>query len=322
VANFYHNKRVLVLGGAGFLGSHFCPLLGKTGAKVTAIDDFSRGDNTRGRVSFVRFDLSVDQGATNNLFAYYNPHIVFNLAAHVAGVIYNQSNHLEMFTKNLALQTVPLLAAIESGVDRFVQVSSACVYAPEHNHPATEENGHLGEPVPANVGYSLAKRMGERLAVWAHRERGMHTVIVRPSNLVGERDYFDDRAHVVPALIRKCLEQDPIQFYGDGSEVREFLYAGDCAEGLMAAGEHGRAGDAYNLGALGETTVTIRELFNVIRMMTNTEFKDVEVIESHDPGDPKRWSSGLKAVNDLGWAYSISIPEMLERTVKWYNEQL
>ena len=320
MTSFYNGKQVLILGGAGFLASHLEPKLLEAGANAYLADNFSRG---RKRDDCINADVS-DVPEMRMIISYYKPDIIFNLAAWVAGVIYNQKNHGEMFTKNLAVQSAPLQVAAELGVERFVQVSSACVYSPEHNHPAIECNGHKGEPVAANIGYSLAKRMGERLAVWAHQELDLHTVIVRPSNLVGERDYFDERAHVVPALIRKCYEQDPIQFYGTGEEVREFLYAGDCADGLMAAGEHGRAGEAYNLGTGGASAVTIRRLFDIILELTLADIshKKIQIIEQdHDAGDPARWSCERRASEDLGWCAETTLIEMLERTVKWYNEQ-
>ena len=316
MTSFYDGKQVLILGGAGFLASHLEPKLIDAGASVRLVDDFSRG---RKRDDCINVDVA-RVPEMRNLISYYKPDVIFNLTAWVAGVIYNQKNHGEMFARNLAVQSAPLQVAVELGVERFVQVSSACVYSPEHNHPAIECDGHKGEPVAANVGYSLAKRMGERLAVWAHQEHGLHTVIVRPSNLAGERDYFDNRAHVIPALIRKCYEQDPIQFFGDGSEVREFLYAGDCADGLMAAGKFGRAGEAYNLGTDGRDRVSIKELFNEIQHRTGMSGKDVEIIESHDPGDPRRWSDGLKTGVELGWVGKTGLTEMLEKTIRWYNE--
>jgi len=316
MTSFYDGKQVFILGGAGFLASHLEPKLIDAGASVRLVDDFSRG---RKRDDCINVDVS-DVPEMRMIIGYYKPDVIFNLTAWVAGVIYNQKNHGEMFARNLAVQSAPLQVAVELGVERFVQVSSACVYSPEHNHPAIECDGHKGEPVAANVGYSLAKRMGERLAVWAHQEHGLHTVIVRPSNLAGERDYFDNRAHVIPALIRKCYEQDPIQFFGDGSEVREFLYAGDCADGLMAAGKFGRAGEAYNLGTDGHDRVSIKELFNEIQHRTGMSGKDVEIIESHDPGDPRRWSDGLKTGVELGWVGKTGLTEMLEKTIRWYNE--
>ena len=316
MTSFYDGKQVFILGGAGFLASHLEPKLIDAGASVRLVDDFSRG---RKRDDCINVDVS-DVPEMRMIISYYKPDVIFNLTAWVAGVIYNQKNHGEMFARNLAVQSAPLQVAVELRVERFVQVSSACVYSPEHNHPAIECDGHKGEPVAANVGYSLAKRMGERLAVWAHQEHGLHTVIVRPSNLAGERDYFDNRAHVIPALIRKCYEQDPIQFFGDGSEVREFLYAGDCADGLMAAAELGHAGEAYNLGTDARTKANIASLFSLVRRLTKTEHKPVEVVESHDPGDPERWSDCEKAYRHLGWSAKTSLGQMLEKTVEWYNE--
>jgi len=307
--NYWHDKRVVITGGAGMVGAELVRLLVEAGASVLVLDNFSRGttqiDGARylGRdaghwlACIHAFHQAVQEGGTL--------HTVFNLAATVAGVEFNQSHNAAMFSENMRLQSVPLKAAAECGVSRFVQVSSVCCYSPEHNHPCVEDNGHLGGPAPANAGYAWAKRMGERLAIWYAQEAGLHTVIVRPSNIFGPHDYYDERAHVIPAMIRKCVYDNPVVLNGTGDEMREFIHAEDVAYGMMAAAEKGDAGKAYNLGTSGHTLMSMRDLFDVIQChISELLYRDHKPVEWHplfDAGDDKRWSNSDLALWRLGW---------------------
>ncbi len=323
---FYQGKTVAVCGGAGFVGGHLVDLLLTAGANVMVLDNCSRGSyrpEPQDGFIFTYGDVGNEGFCRDSFKTLLGPvDIVFNLTATVAGVIHNQSHHYEMFTENLRVLSTPLKIAAEYGVERFLQVSSVCVYSPDHNHPAIESNDHIGLPTAANAGYSYAKRMGELLAQWTASELGLHTVIVRPSNVVGPRDYFDDRAHVIPALIRKCLTDDTIIVYGTGNERREFIYVTDVARGMMAAVEHGKSGEAYNLGTDGLTCVTIRKLIKMIQRATDALYKPVEFSQDYDPGDSARWSDASKANSDLGWRYEVPIWHAIRRTVEWYAGSL
>jgi GDP-L-fucose synthase len=307
---FWTGKRVIVTGGAGFVGSHLVELLLSEEAQVVVLDDFSRGSMKAQGASYFRTDVG---GARASVF-YENAFAVFNLAAHVAGVIYNQKNHLEMFHQNMRLLSAPLLAAEQAGASRFLQVSSVCAYAPENLTPCEESKGQEGQPTPANEGYSWAKRMGERVAGWSSAP---HVVTVRPSNIYGPRDYFDERAHVIPALIKKALDDERIIVNGTGNEWREFLYVEDAARGMMHALEHGAHGEAYNLGTGGDTCVPIRVLVKMIQQATNTERKPVVFSADHDAGDEKRYSDCSK-IRALGWKHQIGLDEGLFNTVEWF----
>lgn len=311
--SYWKDRKAAITGGAGFLGSHLAEKLLKAGAQVVLLDTLSRGKTVPYGVEHVKVDVtSVDFLSA----VFRRVDTVFNLAAHVAGVIYNQQHQLEMYSENEKLQVAPLLAAEKAGIEHFLQVSSVCVYAPEHNHPAKEANGHEGEPTNANNGYSWAKRIGERAAYWS---RIPHVVIARPSNLFGPRDYFDDRAHVIPALIRKAIEHDQIQVNGTGYERREFLYVEDAADGLMAAMESGRHKEAYNIGTNGDTCVTIREVMSHIQVLLGQD-KPVTYSSEYDAGDPARWSDCTKAIKELKWHADTSLIDGLEKTIAWYQE--
>jgi GDP-L-fucose synthase len=312
--SFYAGQKVVVTGGAGMVGSSLVTELVRRGAHVLVQDDFSRGKTYVTGAQYVTTDAGsfyACKKALEGAFA------LFNLAAAVAGVEFNQHNHGLMFDANMRLQATPMLAAAAAGVPHVLQVSSVCVYAPEHNSPALEVNGRDGEPHPANGGYAWAKRMGERVALWAGLERA---VIVRPSNIYGPRDYFDERAHVIPALIRKVLRDETIRVNGSGYERREFIYVDDVARGMLAALEHGAHGEAYNIGTSGDTVVSIRQLVALIQQATG-EYKPVAFAESYDPGDPMR-QSDASALRALGWRHEVDLLEGLERTADWYKGRL
>lgn len=310
---FYTDKRVVITGGAGMVGALLVQRLLGQGAHVTVSDNFSRGGGQRvARAHYIHSDaghMQMCREVFRDAFA------VFNLAAAVAGVEYNQHNHMEQFARNVRLQTTPLEAASAEHIPHVLQVSSVCVYSPDHNHPAQEEHGHAGEPHSANNGYAWAKRMGERAAVWADLE---HVVIVRPSNLYGPGDVFDHRAHVIPALIRKALRDEEIVVNGSGQERREFLYAADAADGMLFALEHGQHREAYNLGTNGATCVTIAALLGHIQEATGATEKPVRFTSAYDPGDPARRSDCTR-LGALGWGHTTALKKGIAQTVRWYQ---
>jgi len=309
--SFWSGRRIVITGGAGFVGVHLARRLRDAGASVVVMDDFSRGRNIIEGVEYETRDAS-DALACARVF--YEADAVFNLAAFVAGVLYNQAHALEMFERNLLLQTAPVRAALAAGIPHFLQTSSVCVYAEGYNAPAQESNGHAGEPDESNAGYAWAKRLGERAVGWAGLP---HAVIVRPSNLYGPHDYYDERAHVIPALIKKCLTDDVIRVYGTGNERREFLYVDDAAAGMMAALEYGAPGAVYNLGTDGETCIPVQELVSEIQRMTHTGHKPVEFTGGNG-GDRERFSDASRARTELGWRFKTQLPEGLFETVAEY----
>lgn len=331
MTDFWRDKRVCVIGGAGFVGTRLTKQLADAGASITVLDNLSRtGRGLDGWtndlnqldvaecVGFVFGDCS-NEGTCRDVFK--DQQYIFNLAAWVAGVDYNQKNQAEMYYKNWLAQMTPLRIAHEYGVERYLGVSSVCVYAPAFNAPCKEENGFLGEPVQANLGYSLAKRAGERMAIW-YAEAGLHTVRVRPSNIFGPGDYFDERAHVIPALIKKAFEDVSIVVNGTGHERREFLYVTDAARGMMAALEHGEKGAVYNLGTDGKTCISISKLIRMIRVAVGCPKKPIIFSQQFDSGDNARWSIAELAHKDLDWQHEIGIEEGLKRTVEWYKEDV
>lgn len=312
--NFWRDKQCLVIGGAGFIGKHLVQRLLKSGAQVKVLDDLSRGN--RGELTELVYGDCSDEGICRD--AMKDQQYVFNLAAWVAGVDYNQRHQSEMYMKNWMAQMTPMRIAAEYQIERYLSVSSVCVYAPGFNAPCVEKFGFKGEPTRANLGYALAKRAGERMAIW-YAEEGLHTVRVRPSNVYGPGDWFDERAHVIPALIRKTIENDKIVVNGTGRERREFLYVTDAARGMMNALQFGRAGDGYNLGTDAHTSVSIAELARLIRIDVGVPGKPIVFERRFDSGDSMRWSNASKAHLELRWRHEVEIEEGLQKTVEWYK---
>jgi len=320
----WKNKPVVVTGGAGMVGSQLVEELVLAGAEVIVADDFSRGMIrvpgatyiVPSNVSDYRFCEWLFQGQgrrDNKVFA------VFNLAAKVAGVIHNQKNHLDMFHSNVALQTVPLMAAEEVGVEHFLQVSSVCVYAEEHQSPCLESNGIKEEPHLANYGYAWSKRIGEKMLQVADIP---HAVIVRPSNIFGPHDYFDELAHVIPALIKRTILDDEVMLYGDPSATREFIYSRDVAKGMMKALERGYDKRVYNLGCNGENVVTILELAELIQSVMGVR-RLIHRLEDEplSSGDMRRYSDSSLAHKELNWKHETTLEDGLRAVIDWYGRQ-
>ena len=316
MSDFYRGRNVVILGGEGFVGRHLHSALEKRGANVFVIDNLSRHSSQKfsGNIDQChKVDIRRNSSRSMfvNIMSLISPFAVFNLAANVGGVEYNQKHHNEMFIENAQLQTIPVMVCETLGVDRYLQVSSACVYGADANAPAVENNLG-GEPVGANAGYSWAKRMGERAVYWSKLE---HAVIVRPSNVYGPGDWYDERAHVIPKLI-KGYADGTANMFGDGLPIREFVYVEDVAEGMLHALEFGGDKEAYNLGSATQLSIAtlhqmIAEYFDTVMVPPQTA--------AFDQGDNKRFSDSSKTKN-LGWVAQMPFDEGLVETIEAYLE--
>jgi len=311
--NSFNRKNVAVIGGAGMIGTALCKKLLSVNASVHIIDNFSRGRSRIGGANVHLCDAtSIDD--LSNVISTIKPEYVFNLAAHVAGVEYNQSNQLEMYTMNTLLQTVPLLACERAGVRNFLQTSSVCVYGATTQNSATET--YLGgDPVSANIGYSLAKRNGEKAVETSSIQRA---VVVRPTNTFGIFDYYDKRAHVIPALIKKLLSADKVmEVNGSPDVVREFVFADDVADAMMLAMLNGNNRWAYNIGTGGETAVSIGDLVEIM-MDVSGIYKKVKWVDDFDGGDDRR-STNNERIRSIGFRYSVSLRDGIEMSMNDYK---
>ncbi len=314
MGDFYAGQNAVVLGGAGFVGRHLCRSLQGRGANVFVIDNFLRNHNLQWKRCYglknkpLSLDIILNRGMFLDTLDGISPFAVFNLAASVAGVEFNQKHQGDMFSKNAQLQTIPVAVCERLEVPHFLQVSSACVYGEDANAPAVEDNLG-GEPTRANAGYSWAKRMGERVVQWSSLP---HAVIVRPSNIYGPGDWYDERAHVIPKLIRG---------YGDGTvkifaghTKREFVYVEDVVRGMLAAMEFGGHKQVYNLGSNDVISMYDLHLF-ISTMMDKPLAKSGKA--TFDQGDDIRCSNIAK-MTDLGWCAETPLMTGLEKTIEAY----
>jgi GDP-L-fucose synthase len=325
--SFYSGKNVAITGGCGFVGSHLAELMVRLGANVVVLDDLSRGVNHLESVETLSNFYKADVSNFDSSLFWFKKDIfaVFNLAASVAGVLHNESHNLDMYNENILLQTVPVAAAEAAGVPHFLQTSTVCTYSPENNAPSLESLGMRGIPHQANGGYAEAKRDGERAIEWANLR---HAVIVRPSNIFGPKDHFDEKAHVIPALIKRVIDEDSdeLLLYGPPDAIREFVYVEDVAMGMAFALAFGENGEAYNIGCNDVSAYDSTNILNNVISMENLARIIIEISDKKkrvvsDPtiggGDNIRWADARK-LHGLGWEHKVDLEWGLYETIEYY----
>ena len=320
--NFWKNKKVLVTGGAGFIGSHLVERLIQKEADISVLDNLENGrmENLQGfrnKIEFIKADLKdIDvcrksaRGAS----------VVMHLAAKVGGVGYNVGHQGTMFTANVLINTNMMEAARLENVERYLVVSSACVYPRYCSIPTPEEEGFKDEPEPTNFGYGWAKRIAEIQAKAYIDEFKMNIAIVRPYNSYGPRDHFSlDKAHVIPALINKvCSGMSPLIVWGSGEQSRAFVYVTDLAEGMLLAVEKGITGEVFNIGT--EEEIKIKDLVSLIINTCATKTK-VKYESAHLSGQPRRNADIARAKKLLGYSPKVTLEKGLKETIIWYKQK-
>lgn len=301
--------RILVTGGAGFLGSHVVDLLRAEGE-----DPFvgRRHD----------YDL-IDPAATRRLFADARPELVFHLAAEVGGIGANREHPGRYWHANLAMGLNVLEESRRAAVEKLVLVGTICAYPELTPVPFREDDLWAGYPEPTNAPYGVAKR-ALLTGAQAYREQyRLNAIYLLPVNLYGPRDDFDLRtSHVVPALIRKMLDArdagaGSVVLWGDGRPTREFLYVEDCAEALVLAARRYDGREPVNLGT-GEE-ISIRDLAALVAEITGFD-GEISWDVSKPGGQARRRLDVSRAEALLGFRARTLLRAGLERTVTWYAE--
>jgi nucleoside-diphosphate-sugar epimerase len=319
---FWKNKKVLVAGGAGFIGSYLTELLVKADAHVTVADNLSRGSERNlasiaSKIRFMKADLKI---LDNCEHACADQDVVMNLAAPAFGVEYSMAHHGEMLTETVLIGFSLLEAARRKGVRRFLLVSSSCVYPDDAQIPTKEDEGWRGEPETINAGYGWGKRILELQAQYYAKEHAMDIAIVRPFNAYGARDHVEgDKAHVMPALICKALRgDDPIVVWGSGNQTRSFVHGLDFAQGLMLLTEHYAAADPVNLGHCRETSV--RELAE--RIVTLTGASGKLVFDRTKPEGAQRKSADVSKLRGVthGFVPEITLDQGLVEMIEYFRK--
>ena len=312
--SFWKGKRVLVTGGEGFIGSHLVELLLAAGAKVRVADRSPKRWLEGAPVERHKTSLA---SVADCRQAAEGQEAVFHLAGRVAGVSYNQAHPGTMLRENVLLNTNMLEGARLAGVERFLVVSSACVYRRDAPVPTPETEGFVDDPEPTNFGYGWAKRVAEVQARAYALEFGMKIGVARPYNAYGPRDHFDsESSHVIASLVRRVnAGEDPLVVWGGGEQSRSFLYVRDFADGLMRVLESHPTPDPINLGA--DEEVKIKELVSLICELSGRSPKLV-YDASKPTGQPRRSCDGTKALKVLGWRPRTTLREGLRETIEWY----
>ena len=318
--SYFDRKKVLVAGGAGFIGSYVVEDLLRRAptVRVTVADDLSHGalENlkaARRDIFFLRADLSTKAGA---LKACRGQEVVLNLAARVAGVGYNSAHQAAQFRDNMALALHLTEAARVQGAGRLLVVSSACVYAREATVPTPETEGFLGRPEAANEGYGWAKRMAEFLGQAAAREEGLEVAIARPYNCYGPRDHYGAAdSHVIAALVWRAVRgENPLRVWGDGKATRSFLYVEDAARGLLDVAERYAKADPLNLG--GDEEISVGALARLIMTLVGSK-AHLKFEPGMPAGQPRRACDTRKAEKAIGFRARVGLKDGLARSIAW-----
>lgn len=303
------DKRIVVTGGAGFVGSFLCERLEAAGA----------GDLFIPRSA--DYDLT-EQDAVRQLYADAKPNMVIHLAAEVGGIGANRANPGRYFYANMAMGLHLIEEARKVRLEKFVQVGTVCAYPKFAPVPFHEEDLWNGYPEETNAPYGVAKK-SLLVMLQAYRQQyNLNGIYLLPVNLYGPRDNFDlETSHVIPALIRKFItardEKSPdVVAWGTGSASREFLYVEDAARAIVAATERFNGGQPVNLGTSHE--ITIRELVELIARLTGYEGKTVWDPTKPD-GQPRRKLDTSRAAQLFGFEASTGLEEGLSKTIAWWE---
>jgi len=306
------NRRILVTGGNGFLGTFVVKKLRKLGCRnifIPHIEDY---------------DL-VHMGAVKRVYQDAKPHIVIHLAAVVGGIGANKENPRKFFYNNLMMGIQMMEIGRQKEIEKFVALGTICCYPKFTPIPFKEENLWNGYPEETNAPYGLAKKMLLVQSQAYRQQYGFNSIFLLPVNLYGPGDSFDLRtSHVIPALIKKCIDakrngDTSIIVWGTGKATREFLYVEDAAEGIVLATQKYDKSDPVNLGAGFE--VSIKDLVKLITKLAG--FKGKIIWDTSKPdGQPRRCLDTSRAWKDFGFKAKTRFEEGLEITIKWYNDSL
>jgi len=306
---FWADKKMLVTGGAGFLGSFIVEKLIK-----------EREVNLR----TIRVPRSKDLDLRkweNCVKAVEDMDIVIHLAAKVGGIGFNKKYPATLFYDNATMGIQLMEAARQEGVQKFLAIGTVCAYPKYTSVPFREEELWNGYPEETNAPYGVAKKILLVQAQAYRQQYGFNAIFLLPVNLYGPRDNFDpESSHVIPALIKKMVdakleEKDEVVVWGTGKASREFLYVEDAAEGILLATEKYNKPDPVNLGAGKE--ITIKELVNLIAGLTGYKGK-IAWDTSKPDGQPRRCLETSRAKKEFGFEAKTDFKEGLKRTIEWY----
>lgn len=310
MSTFWNDRRVVVTGGAGFLGSFVVEALKEKKAQAVFIPHVED------------YDLR-DIADIRRMLADAKPNLVIHLAAKVGGIGANREHPGEFFYDNLMMGVQLVHECWKSKVDKVMLAGTICAYPKITPVPFREEDLWNGYPEETNAPYGLAKKMLLVQSEAYRAEYGYNSIFLLPVNLYGPRDNFNPASsHVIPALIRKCVEARErgaayIEAWGDGTPTREFLYVKDAARGILLACEHYNKSEPVNLGSSFE--ITIKDLTETVARLTG--FKGEIRWDATKPnGQPRRKLDTSKAEREFGFKSATPFEAGLKETIAWYGQ--
>jgi len=309
MASFWSDKRVVVTGGAGFLGSFVVEQLRTKGCRQIIVP--------RSR----DYDL-VEMEAVRRLYADTTPDVLIHLAARVGGIGANQANPGRFFYENLMMGSQLIEIGRQRGLGKLVAIGTICAYPKFAPIPFQEDDIWAGYPEETNAPYGLAKKMMLVQSQAYRQQYGFNSIVLFPVNLYGPHDNFDlQTSHVIPALIRKCVEArdtgaSEIVLWGDGTPTREFLYVEDAAEGILLAAEQYEDSRPLNLGTGEEISI------NGLATMIATEVGYTGRIawdKTKPNGQPRRCLDVSRIKETIGFQAKHTLRDGLKKTIAWFH---
>jgi len=308
--SFWANKRILVTGGAGFLGSFLTEKLTKERGVNHESIRVPRSQNN---------DLRIWDNCVKTVK---NADVVIHLAARVGGIGFNRENPATLFYDNAVMGIQLMEAARREGVEKFVAIGTVCAYPKYTRVPFKEEDIWNGYPEETNAPYGIAKKILLVQAQAYRQQYDFNAIYLLPVNLYGPRDNFDPKSsHVIPALIRKMIDakmegRKEVTVWGTGKASREFLYVEDAAEAILLAAEKYNKPDPVNLGSGKE--ITIKALVDLIAGLSGFDGR-ITWDTSKPDGQPRRCLDTSKARKEFGFVAKTDLKKGLKKTIEWYS---
>ena len=308
--SFWTDQRVVVTGGAGFLGSHVVAALQARGCREIFVP--------RSKDCDLR-----DRQAIRQLFAESKPTLVIHLAAVVGGIGANREHPGKFFYENAIMGIELIEQARQFNIPKVVVAGTICAYPKFTPVPFKEDNLWIGYPEETNAPYGIAKKALLVQCQAYRQEYGLNAIFLLPVNLYGPRDSFAPASsHVIPALIKKCVDArdigaKSIECWGTGTATREFLYVADAAAGIVLAAEHYNKPDPVNLGAGQE--ISIKTLVELVAKLTNYR-GEIRWDATKPDGQPRRCLDTTRAQSEFGFRAGTPFEDGLRQTIAWYEQ--
>jgi GDP-L-fucose synthase len=309
---FWKNKKIIVTGGAGFLGKSVVLLLEKEGCTKIFVPRSAKHDLRKTSV-------------IKRMLKMHNPDMVIHLAAVVGGIGANKENPGKFFYDNLIMGTELMEQSRRFGVKKFVAIGTICAYPKFTKVPFKEIDLWTGYPEETNAPYGLAKKMLLVQSQAYRQQYGFNSIYLLPVNLYGPHDNFFPQysSHVIPAVIKKCFDakkagKKSITVWGTGKPTREFLYVDDAARGIVLAAQKYNKPDPVNIGSGFE--ISINDLVDMIVRLTGFQ-GGIKWDASQPDGQPRRLLDISRAKKEFGFKAKIPLEEGLHRTIEWYKKQ-